>query len=153
MSASQAAPSSPLRHRPFLLMLLASAGTFSGYSLLLPVVPLWAVRQGESEAVAGATTGVFMATTVLAQFAVPRFVHARGYRAGLLLGASLLGAPALALSVSTGAVPILGVSAVRGIGFGLLTVCGSALIAELLPADALARGSGLYGLAVGLPQL
>ncbi|WP_007025395.1 MFS transporter [Saccharomonospora iraqiensis] len=153
MSSSTATPSAPLRHRPFLLMLLASAGTFSGYSLLMPVVPLWAVRQGESEAVAGAATGVFMASTVLVQFAVPRFLRAYGYRAGLALGATLIGAPALALLVGTGAASILGISFARGLGFGLITVCGSALIAELLPANLLARGSGLYGLAVGLPQL
>lgn len=146
-------PRSPLANRPFLLMLLASAAAFSGFALLLPVVPLWAVRQGAGEFTAGAATGVFMASTVLAQFAVPAFVRRHGYRAGLLLGVGLLGLPAPLLVVGTSPTAILTISLVRGLGFGLLTVCGSALIAELLPVGSLARGSGLYGLAVGLPQL
>ncbi|EHR52055.1 arabinose efflux permease family protein [Saccharomonospora marina XMU15] len=144
---------SPLANRSFRLMLVASAGAFTGYALLLPVVPLWAVRQGAGEVTAGAATGVFMAATVLAQFAVPAFVRRYGYRAGLLAGILLLGLPSPLLAVGTAPAAILGISLVRGLGFGLLTVCGSALIAELLPAGSLARGSGLYGLAVGLPQL
>lgn len=144
---------SPLRYRPFALMLLASAGTFSGYALLLPVVPLWAVRHGAGTAAAGAATGVFMASTVLVQFAVPAFVRRFGYRAGLLWGAGLIGLPAPFLAVFPTAPAILGLSLVRGLGFGLITVCGSALIAELLPREAVARGSGFYGLAAGLPQL
>lgn len=144
---------SPLRHRPFVLMLLAAVGTFGGFALLLPVVPLWTVHQGAGSVVAGASTGVFMASTVLAQFAVPAFVRAFGYRAGLVLGALLIGVPTPLLAVFASAPAILAVSFVRGLGFGLLTVCASALIAELLPAASVARGSGLYGLAVGVPQL
>lgn len=146
-------PVSPLRHRPFVLMLVAAVGAFAGFALLLPVVPLWTVRQGAGSVVAGASTGVFMASTVLAQFAVPTLVRKFGYRTGLLLGALLLGVPAPLLAVFPAAEAILATSFVRGLGFGLLTVCASALIAELLPEASVARGSGLYGLAVGLPQL
>ncbi|WP_298181995.1 MFS transporter [Saccharomonospora sp.] len=144
---------SPLRYRPFVLMLIASAGTFSGFSLLLPVVPMWAVEQGAGPVIAGASTGVFMASTVLVQFVVPAFVRSFGYRAGLVLGAALIGLPASLLTVFPSAAAILGLSFVRGLGFGLITVCGSALVAELLPRGSLARGSGLYGLAAGAPQL
>ncbi|MGW9310227.1 MFS transporter [Saccharomonospora azurea] len=146
-------PASPLRHRPFVLMLSAAVGAFAGFALLLPVVPLWTVRQGAGSVIAGASTGVFMASTVLAQFAVPAFVRAFGYRAGLVLGALLIGVPTPLLAVFPSAGAILATSFVRGLGFGLLTVCASALIAELLPSESVARGSGLYGLAVGMPQL
>ncbi len=125
----------------------------SGFSLLLPVLPLWVIAGGGSEAVAGATTGVFMASTVLAQLTVPTAVRLYGYKPALLLGTGLLGVPALLLPVTESALAVLAISLARGVGFGLVTVCGSALIAELLPKDALAGGSGLYGLATGLPQL
>lgn len=152
-SAVSDVPASPLRHRPFVLMLSAAVGAFAGFALLLPVVPLWTVRQGAGSVIAGASTGVFMASTVLAQFAVPAFVRAFGYRAGLVLGALLIGVPTPLLAVFPSAGAILATSFVRGLGFGLLTVCASALIAELLPSESVARGSGLYGLAVGMPQL
>jgi len=134
-------------------MLLGTMLSFSGYSLLLPVVPLWVVRQGAGEFAAGASTGVFMGATVAAQLVVPALVRSLGYRWVTALGAVLLGAPAPLLVLATDSQWILALSLVRGLGFGLLTVCGSALIAKLLPPDALARGAGLYGLAVGIPQL
>ena len=48
---------------------------------------------------------------------------------------------------------MLAISAVRGVGFGLVTVAGSALVAELVPPAQHGRAAGRYGLAVGLPQL
>jgi MFS family permease len=45
------------------------------------------------------------------------------------------------------------VSVVRGVGFGLITVTGAALIADLAPPSKRGRAVGLYGVAVGLPQL
>jgi predicted MFS family arabinose efflux permease len=48
---------------------------------------------------------------------------------------------------------VLAISAVRGAGFGLATVAGSALVAELVPRAEHGRAAGRYGLAVGLPQL
>lgn len=142
-----------LRDRSFLLLLAASFGAFSGYALLLPVVPLWAVAGGAGESGAGATTGVLMLATVVAQLAMPWLLVRAGHRATLGLGAVLLGAPAPAYAVSSALGMLLGVSALRGIGFGLVTVSGSALVAELLPASQRARGAGMYGLAVGLPTL
>ncbi|SFQ35878.1 Predicted arabinose efflux permease, MFS family [Amycolatopsis arida] len=144
---------SPLRDRDFRLLLSVTVTVIAGFALLLPVVPMWVTHQGAGELAAGGSTGVFMASTVLAQFAVPTLVRARGYRMALLLGALLLGPPTALLVLATDAPGILAISFVRGLGFGLVTVCGSALVAELLPREVLARGAGLHGLATGVPQL
>ncbi|WP_040406034.1 MFS transporter [Amycolatopsis nigrescens] len=144
---------SPLRDRHFRLLLLATVAVFSGFALLLSVVPLWVVRQGAGELAAGGATGGFMATTVAAQLIVPKLVDRLGYGHVTGFGALFLAVPAPLLIVATDWPAIWAVSLVRGIGFGLVTVCGAALVAELLPRETLARGSGLYGAAVGLPQL
>lgn len=144
---------SPLRQADFRMLLAGITALFFGYTLLLPVVPLWVIANRGGEFVAGAATGVFMAGTVTAQLTVPRLVRAAGYRTVIVIGAVLLGTPAAALVFATDWQLILGISLLRGVGFGLVTVCGSALIAELLPRAGLARGSGLYGVAVGIPQL
>ncbi|MFL0580234.1 MFS transporter [Dietzia sp. 179-F 9C3 NHS] len=132
----------------FVLVLLA----FGGFSLLLPVVPLAVVRGGGSELVAGATTGVFMTVTVCVQLLTPRFLRAVGYRWALAVGSSLLGVPSGLLAVFDGPFAVLAISGVRGAGFGMMTVAGSALVAELAPPGMLGRASSLVGLAVGISE-
>lgn len=132
----------------FVLVLLA----FGGFSLLLPVVPLAVVRSGGSELVAGATTGVFMTVTVLFQLVTPRFTAAIGYRWVLGIGSALLGLPSGLLAVFEGPFAVLAISGVRGAGFGMMTVAGSALVAELAPPGMLGRATSLIGLAIGISE-
>ena len=94
-----------------------------------------------------------MGATVLAQIGAPRALHAWGYRPTLALGCALLGLPALVLVATIAPVPTLVVSAVRGVGFGLLTVAGSALVAELVPPRLLGRASGTFGAVAAGPQI
>ncbi|WP_300016413.1 MFS transporter [Pseudonocardia sp.] len=136
---------------PFRLMLATTVLGFGGYALLLPVVPLWVADSGEFAA--GATTGVLMLTTIITQLGVPWLVMRVGYRVALGAGLVLLGAPTPLLALSADLAPVLAVSAVRGVGFGLLTVVGSALVAELVPPAEHGRAGARYGIAVGLPQL
>ncbi|AWH91922.1 MFS transporter [Dietzia lutea] len=132
----------------FVLVLLA----FGGFSLLLPVVPLAVVRGGGSEFVAGATTGVFMTVTVLFQLATPRLTGVIGYRWVLGIGSSLLGLPSGLLALFDSPFAVLAISGVRGAGFGMMTVAGSALVAELAPPGMLGRATSLIGLAVGISE-
>lgn len=142
----------PLR-RDFVLMLAASFAGFANYAVLLTVVPMWAVRGGAGAAGAGATTGVFMAVTVATQLAVPWLLRVIGYRWVLAGGIALLGAPSAGYALSAGIPALIAVSAVRGIGFGLLTVAGAGLVPHLLPRWAYGRGAALYGLSIGAPNL
>lgn len=134
-------------------MLVAALAGFGGYSMLLPVVPLWASTGGAGAFGAGATTGVLMAATVGTQFGVPWLLRRAGHRAVLAAGMVLLGAPAPLYALAPELGLLLAVSLVRGIGFGLLTVAGSALLAELVDPAEHGRAGARYGLAVGLPQL
>ncbi|RRQ27751.1 MFS transporter [Rhodococcus sp. Eu-32] len=128
------------------------AAAFGGWGLLLPVVPLAVSVAGGSDAVAGASTAIFMATTVATQLFVPRMLARFGHRLVLAAGCILLGAPAASFALSVDVIPALSVSAVRGIGFGMLTVAASALVAELAPPAQLGRATGAQGIAVALSQ-
>jgi len=132
----------------FLLVLLA----FGGWALLLPVIPLHIVRSGGGDVLAGASTGVFMAVTVLTQILTPRLLRRFGYRLVLGAGALLLSGPAALYLLGAEAAVVLPVSAVRGAGFGMLTVAGSALVAELAPPSRLGRATSLIGLAIGVAE-
>ncbi|MGH3343060.1 MAG: MFS transporter, partial [Carbonactinosporaceae bacterium] len=139
--------------RPMALLLLATLGSFTCFHLLLSVVPLYAVAGGAGEVGAGAATAALMLSTVAAQLQVPRLAARVGYRPLLACGMVLLGAPALLLIPSSGLPTVVGVSLARGVGFGAVTVVGSALVAELVPAERRGSGLGLYGVAVGVPSL
>jgi MFS family permease len=126
---------------------------FSGYAALLAVAPAWAVEGGATEAGAGLVNGVLLAATVLTQMVVPRLVRSFGTGPAIVAGLVLMGlaAPAYALSSALG--PVLAWSAVRGAGFGILTVTGSTIVAHLVPEARRGEAVGVYGLAVAVPNL
>lgn len=135
-------------------LLIAMTGLgFSGYSALLPVAPMWAVAGGASPAGAGSVNGVLMLFTVLAQLGVPASLRRFGWRPVLVTGMLLLGLPSAAFIFSNELLPVLAVSALRGLGFGILTVTGSLLVAELVNPARRGRAIGVYGLAIAAPQV
>ncbi|MFG2226195.1 MFS transporter [Streptomyces sp. NPDC048644] len=142
-----------LAGRDFLLLLAATVGTFSNYAPLLSVAPLWSAQGGSGNAGVGAVTGVTMAATVGVQLCMRWLLRRLSLRQTLVFGALLLGLPTFAYPLSAGLGWVLAVSAVRGVGFGMVAVAGSALVAELVPAHSRGRAVGWYGVAVGLPQV
>ncbi|GAA4819160.1 MFS transporter [Actinomycetospora corticicola] len=96
---------------------------------------------------------MFMAATVVSQLGVPALLRAVGHRAALALGALALGAPAALLPLSPSLGLLVPVAVARGVGFGILTVTGAALVSDLVPPAIRGRATGVYGIAIGLPQL
>ena len=134
------------------LVVMTCAG-FSGYALLLTVAPLWAVEGGATTAGSGLVNGVLLLFTVLTQLLVPRALQRFGWGPVLATGLGLLGVPGVLLALDDGLGAILALSAVRGIGFGVLTVTGSAAVAALVRAERRGEAIGTYGLAVAAPNL
>jgi MFS family permease len=134
------------------LLILTAAG-FAGYAVLLPVAPLWAVRGGADEAGSGLVNGVLLFVTILTQGFVPRLLRRFGAAFVLSVGLALLGGPSLLLLISDDLWWILALSAVRGIGFGILTVCGSAAVAHLVRPARHGAAIGVYGAAIAVPQV
>ncbi|MEV6476485.1 MFS transporter [Streptomyces sp. NPDC051657] len=126
---------------------------FSGFALLLPVSPAWAVEGGADEFGAGLVTAVLMAATVLTQLFVRATLRRLGWTRTLVLGALLLGLPSLLQALSDQLLPVLLTTALRGAGFGIVTVCGATAAAVLAPRGRQGAVIGLYGLAVALPQV
>ncbi|MFP7364517.1 MFS transporter [Corynebacterium callunae] len=137
----------------FVAVMVAVAAAFGSWSLLLPVVPLAVLNDGGSSALAGATTGILMAATVATQIFTPAALRNIGYTSVMTFAAFMLGVPALGYILSMDPLPVLLVSALRGIGFGALTVAESALIAELVPSRFLGKASGMLGVFIGLSQM
>lgn len=126
---------------------------FAGFAVLLPTSPLWAVEGGANEAGAGVVNGVLLLFTVLTQLFVPGLLRKYGWGWVMSVGMVLMGLPALAHILSSELYPILALSAIRGVGFGILTVTGSAAVAELVEPARRGAAIGAYGLAIAVPNL
>jgi len=142
----------PLLTRPLLLRFVSMIGASVSFFLLLSVVPAYAAEAGGGGA-AGLATGSLMLSTVLGELVTPRLVARYGYRATLMAGLFLLGAPAVLLTVSGSMAWIVAVCLVRGLGFALTIVAGGALTASLIPAERRGEGLAVVGVVSGVPSL
>ena len=134
------------------LLALATFATFVGFQLLLSVVPLYAGSDGGSSG-AGLATAAFMLSTVLTQIRMPRLMERFGYRTTLMAGMLFLGIPAFFYPVARELAPILAVTLLRGVGFGIVTVVFAALVVELAPPGRRGEALGVFGVAIALPTV
>lgn len=141
------------RARGLIPVLIAVGSAFGAWSFLLPVVPTAVIDAGLPETLAGASTGVFMLATVLTQVVTPWLLRTAGYRAVMVASSLLLGAPAFGYMLGMEPGILLTISAVRGVGFGALSVAEAAIIAELVPLRLLGSATGALGLVVGAAQM
>ncbi|HEY6294785.1 MAG TPA: MFS transporter [Streptosporangiaceae bacterium] len=125
----------------------------AGFALLLPVAPLWVIHGGGDDLGAGLVTGVMMGGTVLAQISMRRVLAGLGWRWTLVLGSGLLGLPALGLLATDRLWAVTALAALRGLGFGVVTVCGSTAVAAFVEPGRRGRAIGALGLAAAGPQV
>lgn len=133
-------------------LLAATAIGFSGFAVLLPTAPMRALELGAGAAGAGQVNAVLMLFTVVAQLSVPPLLRRLGWGPTFTAGLLLLGLPSLAMPIFTQMTGLLAMSGLRGLGFGVVTVCGSTAVAMLVPPALRGRAVGAYGLAIALPQ-
>jgi MFS family permease len=134
-------------------LLTMSALGFAGYALLLPVAPLWAAQGGAGPGGAGLVNAVLMLATVVTQTTMPTVLRRVGWRPTMVAGVLLLGLPSVLFMVTDALAWLLVLSAVRGTGFAVLTVCGSSAVAALVDGPRHGRAIGVYGLSIAVPQL
>lgn len=139
--------------RPVILLALIAFATFFGFQLLLSVVPLYADDTGYGSPGAGLVTTAFMLSTVLAQIQMPRVLSRFGYRAMLAAGLLFLGPPAFFYIATQTMAPMLAVTLLRGVGFGISTVVFAVLVVELAPPRRRGEALGLLGVAIALPAI
>jgi predicted MFS family arabinose efflux permease len=126
---------------------------FASYCLTLASLPAYAVTGGAAASTAGAVTAVLLTVTVVTQFSVPALAARFGQVPVLVAGLLALGAPAPLYAVDDGLVWLSALSAIRGAGFGVLTVLGATLAAEIAPPGRRGEAIGIYGLAIAIPNM
>ena len=136
---------------PLALVFLSEFCALTSFYLLLSVTSMYAAAVGAGSTGAGLVTGVLLAGTVAAELASSMLMKRYGYRTLLVVGAVLLGVPALALLSARPLAIIVIINLVRGLGFGLSTVVTGALTAVLLPPERRGEGLGLFGIVATVP--
>ena len=138
---------------PLAVTFLAEFTSLTSFFLLLSVMPMLAAAAGAGSSTAGLMTGSLLLGTVAAEVVAAAAIRRFGYRMVLAAGAVLLGGPALAMLAREPQAVMVGVSLVRGFGFGLCGVATGALTATLLPPGRRGEGLGLLGLVSGVPAI
>lgn len=153
MSTISNEPGSVWRLPAMWLLLAYALSGFTGFFVTISALPAWLASQGTPESLTGLVTTALLVVTVVTQAMVPRLERSLGLATTLGAGALALGAPALLLLVDDGFGWVLAISAVRGIGFGILTVLGAMLAARIVPPARRGEAIGIFGLAAALPNL
>jgi MFS family permease len=138
---------------PLAVTFLAEFTSLTSFFLLLSVLPMLAAATGAGSSAAGLITGSLLLGTVTAEATAAAAIRRFGYRMVVAAGAVLLGAPALAMLAREPQAVMMGVSLVRGLGFGLCGVASGALTAKLLPPGRRGEGLGLLGIVSGVPAI
>lgn len=139
--------------RPVVSLILTAFSVLVGFFLLLSVVPLYTDEAGGGSSGAGLATGAFMFSTVLTQVQMPRILRWLGYGWTLAVGLLFLGLPTFLYLFTREVGPIITVTLLRGVGFGIVTVVFAALIVKLAPASRRGEALGLLGVAITLPTI
>jgi MFS family permease len=138
---------------PLAVTFVAEFTSLTSFFLLLSVMPMLAAAAGAGSSTAGLMTGSLLLGTVAAEAVAAAAIGRFGCRTVLAAGAVLLGAPALAMLAREPEAVMVGVSLVRGLGFGLCGVVTGALTAALLPPERRGEGLGLLGIVSGVPAV
>jgi MFS family permease len=122
---------------------------FTGFSLVIPLLPFWAERLG-----AGALViGLLSASFAMAQFLFTPLLGALSDRLGrkpIILLSLLLEGFAFGLTALAGSLPLLFVARFLG-GLGASNLgSAQALVADSTPREGRARAMGIIGAAIGL---
>lgn len=133
------------------LFVISFAGLAS-FSLTLSALPTWA-SEFHSNSVVGTITGVMLGVTVLTQLGAARMLRQWSARRLLVIGSLLLGAPTPMYLLSTELSVLYGLSAIRGVGFAIVTVVAALAIPRAAPADRQGEAIGIFGLSAAIPMM
>ena len=126
---------------------------FTSFFLTLSSLPLYTISIGTVAGAAGLVTTVMLGATVAVQTLVPGMVSRFGLLPVLAFGLLMLGGPAPLYLLGQQFWWVLLVSALRGVGFAIITVLMPLIAGRLVPPGRRGEAIGIYGLAVAIPNL
>lgn len=123
---------------------------FLSFYLLLPVLPVYALREGVPESAIGLIIGVFALTAMVLKPWVGWMLDWRGRRGILLSGGAVFGAACVLYPLAHSTLPLLLIRLLHGAGMGLFPTAGVAVAVDLAPPERRGEAMGLFGMASNL---
>ncbi len=134
---------------PLFLMALTIFIDFTGFGLVIPLLPFWAEHLGAN----AVGVGLILTVYALAQFIFTPILGSLSDRYGrrpIIITSLLIEAFAFAFTALAGSLPLLLLARFIG-GLGSSNIgSAQAVVADITPPEGRARGMGLIGAAIGL---
>src|SRR6266700_4625262 len=134
---------------PLFLMALTIFIDFTGFGLVIPLLPFWAEHLGAN----AVGVGLILTIYALAQFIFPPILGSLSDRYGrrpVIIASLLVEALSLAFTALASTLPLLFIARfISGIGSSNIG-SAQAVVSDVTPAEGRARGMGLIGAAIGL---
>lgn len=136
----------PLWTKNFIALSFSNALLFSGFHLLVPVLPVFIADHGGNDAQIGLIMGSFTFSAILIRLFTEAGIRRLGKVPFLLLGmfVCLLATAAYYWADSVGLA--LAVRLLHGLGFGIATTMYATLVADIIPGARRGEGMGYFGL-------
>ncbi|MDT8902433.1 MFS transporter [Anaeroselena agilis] len=140
----------PLWTKNFIILSFSNALLFSGFHLIMPVLPLFIADCGGTDRQIGLIMGSFTFSAILIRLFTEPGIDRLGKKNFLLLGmlVCMLATAAYYRADSVGAA--LAVRLFHGVGFGIATTLYATLAVDIIPAARRGEGIGYFGLGTTL---
>lgn len=130
----------------FILILITTALTFTGFTMMTPVLPKYAISLGATMSIAGFVGGIFAITSIVirpfAGFSTDRL----NKKHLLIISTLFLAISALGLKMSYNIFTLFFFRIVQGIAFSVSVTAGNALATTYMPKKRIGEGIGFMGL-------
>ena len=141
-----------LRELDRALFLLAAIALIAqiGISIMLPLLPLYAVQLGASPAVLGLLTSAFAVTAAIGQLVSGFAAERVSARRQIPLGSAFYAASNALIATATAAIPLVAYRAIAGLGGGVMLIAERLYITRITPVHRLAFANGVLSAAGSL---
>ncbi len=130
----------------FVILAISNALLFSGFHLIMPILPLFIADCGGTDREIGLVMGSFTFSAVTVRFFTDSGIDRLGKKRFLLLGmfVCMLGTAGYYWADAVG--PAVAVRLLHGVGFGIATTMYATLAVDIIPALRRGEGIGYFGL-------
>lgn len=134
----------------FIILSGSNALLFSGFHLIMPVLPLFIADCGGTDREIGLIMGSFTFSAIVVRLFTETGISRLGKKRFLLIGMFVCMLATAGYYIADGVAPALVVRLLHGVGFGIATTMYATLAVDIIPAVRRGEGIGYFGLGTTL---